>query len=38
MNQVGFDQKLGVQLPMDLRFRDDSGRDLRSASSLAAGR
>ena len=25
---VGFDQKLGVRLPLDLRFRDDSGRDL----------
>jgi protein SCO1/2 len=24
---VGFDQKLGVQLPLDLRFRDDTGRD-----------
>ena len=28
VNQVGFDQKLGVQLPLDLRFRDDSGREL----------
>ncbi len=28
VTQVGFDQKLGVRLPMDLHFRDDSGRDL----------
>ena len=28
MTRVGFDQKLGVRLPLDLRFRDDSGRDL----------
>lgn len=27
-NQVGFDQKLGVQLPLGLRFRDESGREL----------
>ena len=29
MSQVGFDQKLGEQLPLDLRFRDESGRELR---------
>ncbi len=29
MSQVGFDQKLGAQLPLGLSFRDDSGRDLR---------
>jgi protein SCO1/2 len=28
VTQVGFDQKLGVRLPLDLHFRDDSGRDL----------
>ena len=28
VNQVGFDQKLGVQLPLGLRFRDESGREL----------
>jgi protein SCO1 len=28
VSQVGFDQKLGVQLPLALRFRDDSGREL----------
>jgi protein SCO1 len=27
--QVGFDQKLGRQLPLDLPFRDDDGRALR---------
>lgn len=26
--QVGFDQKLGAQVPPDLRFRDDQGRDV----------
>jgi protein SCO1/2 len=29
LSQVGFDQKLGTQLPLDLRFRDDSGRERR---------
>ncbi len=29
VSQVGFDQKLGVQLPLDLAFRDESGRELR---------
>jgi protein SCO1/2 len=28
VSQVGFDQKLGAQLPLDLRFRSDSGADL----------
>ena len=28
VNQVGFDQKLGARLPLDRRFRDDSGREL----------
>jgi protein SCO1/2 len=28
VNQVGFDQNLGTQLPLDLHFRDDSGREL----------
>ena len=26
--QVGFDQKLGAKLPLDARFRDESGREL----------
>jgi protein SCO1 len=29
VSEVGFDQKLGVQLPLGLPFRDESGRDLR---------
>ena len=31
VSQVGFDQKLGVQLPLDLSFRDETGRELRLA-------
>ena len=26
--QVGFDQKLGAQVPLSLRFRDETGRDI----------
>lgn len=29
VKDVGFDQKLGDRLPLDLKFRDDSGRELR---------
>jgi protein SCO1 len=29
VSEVGFDQRLGVQLPLGLSFRDESGRDLR---------
>jgi protein SCO1/2 len=28
VSDVGFDQKLGIRLPLEFRFRDDSGRDL----------
>ncbi len=28
VSRVGFDQKLGIRLPLDLHFRDDSGREL----------
>jgi protein SCO1/2 len=28
VNKVGFDQKLGARLPLDRRFRDDSGREI----------
>jgi len=28
VNQVGFDQSLGTQLPLNIRFRGDSGREL----------
>lgn len=31
VSEVGFDQKLGVQLPLDLAFRDQTGRELRLA-------
>ena len=31
VSQVGFDQKLGVQLPLDLTFRDETGRERRLA-------
>jgi protein SCO1/2 len=31
VSEVGFDQKLGVQLPLGLSFRDESGRDFRLA-------
>lgn len=31
VSQVGFDQKLGAQLPLDLAFRDETGRELRLA-------
>jgi protein SCO1 len=34
VSQVGFDQKLGIQLPLDLRFHDDTGRDLRLGELL----
>ena len=29
LNQVGIDQKIGQQLPLDLTFRDETGRDVR---------
>jgi protein SCO1 len=28
-SQVGFDQKLGARVPLDLHFRDELGRDMR---------
>jgi protein SCO1/2 len=31
VSQVGFDQRLGMQLPLDLGFRDEQGRELRLA-------
>jgi protein SCO1/2 len=37
VNRVGFDQKLGDRLPLDRRFRDDSGRD-RALAELLGGR
>jgi len=29
LRQVGFDQKLGASVPLDLRFKDDAGREVR---------
>jgi protein SCO1/2 len=29
LRQVGFDQKLGGAVPLDLRFKDDAGREVR---------
>ncbi len=37
VNQVGFDQKLGEQLPLGLRFRDDSGIELTLGDLFGAG-
>jgi protein SCO1 len=28
VSDVGFDQKLGIRLPLDIRFHDDSGREM----------
>jgi protein SCO1/2 len=38
VERVGFDQKLGGELPLDLGFRDDTGRELRLGELFAAGR
>ena len=35
IDQVGFDQHLGQALPLDLRFRDEAGRDVRLGSYFA---
>jgi protein SCO1 len=37
VERVGFDQKLGDRLPLDRRFRDDSGREL-ALGELLGGR
>jgi protein SCO1 len=29
LNEIGLDQKLDTQLPLDLRFKDETGRDVR---------
>ncbi len=38
VSDVGFDQKLGIRLPLDLRFRDDSGRELALGELFGRGR
>lgn len=35
VSRVGFDQNLGVRLPLDRRFRDDSGREVALGDILA---
>jgi protein SCO1/2 len=36
LGQVGIDQRIGQQLPLDLRFRDESGRDVTLGSFFGA--
>lgn len=36
LRQIGFDQKLGGQLPLELRFRDEAGRDVTLADYFGA--
>ena len=36
LNQVGIDQKIGQQLPLDLVFKDETGRDVRLGEYFGA--
>ena len=38
LDKVGFDQKLGEQVPLDLEFRDSEGKTVRLGDYFAAGR
>jgi protein SCO1/2 len=38
LKQVGIDQRLNEQVPLDLRFRDESGREVRLSEYFAKGR
>lgn len=38
LRQVGIDQRLGESIPLDLRFRDESGRDVRIGDYFGAGK
>jgi protein SCO1 len=38
LKTVRIDQKLGAQVPLDLRFRDEAGREVRLADYFAKGR
>jgi protein SCO1 len=38
LKEVRIDQKLGAQVPLDLRFRDEAGREVRLADYFAKGR
>lgn len=38
LKQVNVEQKLGAQIPLDLKFRDESGREVALAEYFAKGR
>ena len=38
LKQIGIDQRLDNQIPLDLKFRDESGREVRLAEYFAKGR
>jgi len=38
LREIGFDQRLGDTLPLDLPFRDEAGRTVRLGDYLAAGK
>ena len=38
LKQVGIDQRLNEQVPLDLRFRDEAGREVRLGEYFAKGR
>ncbi len=38
LKQVNIEQKLGAQIPLDLKFRDESGREVRLGEYFAKGR
>ena len=38
LTEIGLDQKLDKPLPLDLRFKDETGRDVRLGDSSASGR
>ncbi|MBC7910027.1 MAG: SCO family protein [Pyrinomonadaceae bacterium] len=38
LNNVGIDQKLGEQVPLDLMFRDEAGREVRLSEYFNQGR
>jgi protein SCO1 len=38
LKQVGIDQRLNEQVPLDLRFRDESGREVRLGEYFAKGK
>jgi protein SCO1/2 len=38
LKKVGIDQRLGEQVPLDLRFRDEAGREVRLADYFGKGK